>query len=136
MFMPFLLSICHCFYKYFKLNDKTQLTYTVLITDPRNHTYPYINNTLNIYLTNQILEQLLFLLFFFSWITNFITKIYYNMITIHTQVTNPLCSKLLNYIELYYMYTVRTSFDSNSKTGMDSGPTSSNNKFVESGSKS
>ena len=31
---------------------------------------------------------------------------------------------------------VRTSFDSNPKTGMDSGPTSSNNKFVESGRKS
>ena len=31
---------------------------------------------------------------------------------------------------------VRTSFDSNPKTGMDSGPTSPNNKFVESGRKS
>ena len=32
--------------------------------------------------------------------------------------------------------TVRTSFDSNSKTGMDSGLTSPNNKFVENGRKS
>ena len=32
--------------------------------------------------------------------------------------------------------TVRTSFDSNPKTGMDSGLTSPNNKFVENGRKS
>ena len=32
--------------------------------------------------------------------------------------------------------TVRNSFDSNPKTGMDSGLTSPNNKFVENGRKS
>ena len=34
------------------------------------------------------------------------------------------------------MIIVRTSFDSNSKTGMNPSPTSPNNKFVESGRKS
>ena len=31
--------------------------------------------------------------------------------------------------------TIRTSFDLDSKTGLDSGPTSPNNKFVERGRK-
>ena len=42
--------------KYYKLNDKTQLTSTILIIDPYNHTHLYINNTLKVYLTNQMLE--------------------------------------------------------------------------------
>ena len=34
------------------------------------------------------------------------------------------------------MVTIRTGFDSNPKTGMDSSPTNPNNKFVENGRKS
>ena len=34
---------------YFKLNDKTQLTCTILIIDPHGHTCPYINNTFFFY---------------------------------------------------------------------------------------
>ena len=47
--------------------------------------------------------------------------------TIHSNI------KQIIYIFIYIY--VRTSFDSNPKTGMDSGPTSPNNKFVESGRK-
>ena len=36
----------------------------------------------------------------------------------------------------HLLFLVRISFDSNPKTGMDSGPTSPNKKFVESGRKS
>ena len=40
-------------------------------------------------------------------------------------------------MEYIYIYIyVRTSFDLDSKTGVDSGPTSPNNKFVECGRKS
>ena len=59
------------------------------------------------------------------------------------------CSNLFIYFFFFCFYSntalvfflmsikiVRTSFDSNPKTGMDSGPTSPNNKFVESGRKS
>ena len=42
-----------------------QLTGTILFINPHIHIYPYINITINIYLTNQIFEQLLILLFFF-----------------------------------------------------------------------
>lgn len=56
------LSIFYCFY--FKLNEKTQPNKTILIIEPHNHIHLYINNTLNVYLTNQMLEQsLIFLLF-------------------------------------------------------------------------
>ena len=37
---------------------------------------------------------------------------------------------------IFYIYIVRTNFDTNPKTGMDLGPTSPNNKFVESRRKS
>ena len=47
-----------------------QLTSTILFINPHIYIYPYINITLNIYLTNQIFEQLLTLLFFFPSITN------------------------------------------------------------------
>ena len=64
--MQLSISICHCFHKkYFKLNDKTQPIDTVLIIEPHSHTHPYINNTLSVYLTNQMLEQSLAFLFFF-----------------------------------------------------------------------
>ena len=42
-----------------------QLTSTILFINPHIYIHPYINITLNIYLTNQIFEQLLTLLFFF-----------------------------------------------------------------------
>ena len=48
--------------KKIKLNDKTQPT--ILIIDPHNHIHLYINNTLSIYLTNQMLEQSLTLFIF------------------------------------------------------------------------
>ena len=37
---------------------------TILFINPYIHIHPYINITLSIYLTNQIFEQLLILLFF------------------------------------------------------------------------
>ena len=43
---------------------------------------------------------------------------------------------LCNKITLYSYILVRTNFDSNPKTGMNSDLTSPNNKFVESGRKS
>ena len=42
-----------------------QLTDTILFINPHIHIRPYINIILNIYLINQIFEQLLILLFFF-----------------------------------------------------------------------
>ena len=42
---------------------------TILFINPYIHIHPYINITLSIYLTNQIFEKLLILLFF-SLITN------------------------------------------------------------------
>ena len=42
-----------------------QLIGTILFINPHIHIHPYINITRNIYLTNQIFEQLLTLLFFF-----------------------------------------------------------------------
>ena len=59
------LSIFYCFYKkFYKQNEKTQPNEIILITEPHNHIHPYINNTLNVYLTNQMLEQSLILLLF------------------------------------------------------------------------
>ena len=46
-----------------------------------------------------------------------------------------LCLCVCVFIIIFFM-VVRTGFDSNPKIGMDSGPTSPNNKFVESGRKS
>ena len=43
---------------------------------------------------------------------------------------------LTNSIQIPPFVTIRTSFNSNPKIGMDSGPKSPNNKFVESGRKS
>ena len=45
---------------------KTQLSSTVLIVALHGYTYLYINNTLSVCLTNQILEQSLTLLFFLN----------------------------------------------------------------------
>ena len=45
--------------------DKSQPISVELIIDPQSHTYLYINNTLNVYLINEILEQSLTLLTFF-----------------------------------------------------------------------
>ena len=49
---------------------------------------------------------------------------------------NILYLRSSNSCTYYVLVNVRTSFDSNPKTGMDSGPTSPNNKFVESRKKS
>ena len=65
--MPLSLSICHYYlFIFFKFDDKTQPTCIVLIIDPKSHTHPYIyiNNILCVYLTNQIFEESLNLLFF------------------------------------------------------------------------
>ena len=41
--------------KYFQIDDETQPTGTILIFNPYSNTHPYINNTLNVYLTtNQL----------------------------------------------------------------------------------
>ena len=57
------------------------------------------------------------------WDTNSFVSLYYLFYYVYI-----LC--------LYNLYTiVRTSFGLNSKTGLDSGPTSPNNKFVEHGRK-
>ena len=56
----------HLRQKYFKLNEKIQAIGIVLTIDPHNHTYPHINNTLSVYLTNQMLEQSLKLYIFLS----------------------------------------------------------------------
>ena len=42
----------------------------------------------------------------------------------------------MEYIYIYIYIYVRTSFDLDSKIGVDSGPTNLNNKFVERGRKS
>ena len=72
-----------------------------------NYSHLYIKLYTNVYLTNQMLGQSLTLWFFFLNFTNFITKSYYNMIIIHTHVTNYiyfLIIKLYKFI-LYLYYT-------------------------------
>ena len=65
-----------------------------LIIDAHNHTHSYIN-----------FGQSLTLHFFFLNFTNFITKSYYNMITIHTHVINPLYFLIIKpYKIILYLY--------------------------------
>ena len=52
-------------YTKFKLNDKNQPCSTILIIDLQSYTHSYINNIQSVYLTNQMFEQSLTLLFFF-----------------------------------------------------------------------
>ena len=72
--LQFSLSICHRFYKIFFKKMTKLNSLTLYYIDSQNHVHLYINNTLGVYLINQILENSLTLLFFFSWIANFITK--------------------------------------------------------------
>ena len=53
-----------------------QLTDTILFINPHIHNHPKILITLSVYLTNQIFEQLLILLFFF--------------LQLHTNINNTL----------------------------------------------
>ena len=78
--------------------------YIVLISDPKSHNHPYIyNNTICVYLTNQMFEESLILLFFL--IINLLTKYYYNMITMHIHVTNSLYFLIIKlYKVILYLY--------------------------------
>ena len=122
IFMQLSLSICYCFYKkYFKLNEKTQPMCIVLIIDPKSHTHPYIYKWYIMWLLNQ--SNVCFLkkkkktikclknyqLYYFCLIANFIIKCYYNMIIIHTHITNPLYFLIIKlYKVILYLYYTHT----------------------------
>ena len=55
-----------------------------------------------------MLEYLLTLQFIFLNFSNFMTTSYYNMMTIHTHVTNPLYFLIINF---YYMYMSVSNID-------------------------
>ena len=69
--------------------------------------HTYINNILCVYLSNQMFEESLTLIFFLT--TNFITKCYHNIITIHIDVTNPLYFLIIElYKVILYVYYTHT----------------------------
>ena len=60
-----------------------------------------------VYLINQMFEESLTLIFFLT--TNFITKCYHNITTIHIDVTNPLYFLIIElYKVILYVYYTHT----------------------------
>ena len=90
-----------------------------LLTQRATPIHTYINDTLCDYLTNQMfafskkkkpikcLKN--YQLYYFCLIANFIIKCYYNMIIIHTHITNPLYFLIIKlYKVILYLYYTHT----------------------------